>query len=45
MLESYRAAELYEEMAPEDAIPRGFWSRCKLNAHGVLMQLAPGSLE
>ena len=45
MLESHKAAELFEEMGADEAIMRGFWSRCKLNAHGVsvhLARLAPG---
>ena len=45
MLESRKAGELFEEMGADEAIARGFWSRCKLNAHGVsvhLARLAPG---
>jgi len=45
MLESHKAAGLFEEMGADEAIARGFWSRCKLNAHGVsvhLAKLAPG---
>jgi len=40
MLESHKAAGLFEEMGADEAIARGFWSRCQLNTHGVSVHLA-----
>jgi len=40
MLESYKAAELVDEMAPEDGNSMGLRSRCELDAHGVSVHFA-----